>query len=195
MVGSSWLSLPVEVEGWDGPVCRGIEEPGVLEVVKCHPDLFAPLFVDDGSPPLTPGMYWPETVSFHWTLACFFPTVEAFKDLVVVNYSEQGSFFTLRKSLDVSFKRHVWKSEWEQTSNAKLEHVRERSWSLILPQLRLFQRWSLERSRDQSRDRSRNRSWDQSRDQLESISGTLSRTRVCVLRIILRSHKLHWGPK
>ena len=36
---------------------EGLKSLGVLEMVKCHPDLFAPLFIDDGSPPLTPGMY------------------------------------------------------------------------------------------------------------------------------------------
>ena len=41
---------------------EGLMSLGVLEMVKHHPDLFAPLFVDDGSPPLglglglTPGM-------------------------------------------------------------------------------------------------------------------------------------------
>ena len=88
-VGSSWLSLLVEGKGWDGPVCRETEEPlGSVEKVKCHPDLFAPLF---GSLPLNPVMYWAETFFLYCILACFFSAVEAFKDLVVVSYSEQGS--------------------------------------------------------------------------------------------------------
>ena len=35
---------------------EGLKSLGVLEMVKCHPDLFAPLFVEDGFPPLTPGI-------------------------------------------------------------------------------------------------------------------------------------------
>jgi len=72
-------------------------------------------------------------------------------------------------------------------SNAKLEQVRERSWSLILPQLRLFQR-TIPGTFSRLFPRSISESI------LGSNSRTLSRTRVCVLGIVLRSHKSRRDP-
>ena len=34
---------------------EGLKSLGVLDMMKRHPDLFESLFVDGGSPPLTPG--------------------------------------------------------------------------------------------------------------------------------------------
>ena len=70
-----------------------------------------------------------------------------------------------------------------RTSNAKLEHLRERSWSLILPQLRLFQR-TIPGTFSSSFGKTILGAFLISLPR--SISGMLSRTRVCILGIVLR---------
>ena len=73
---------------------EGLMSLGVLEMMKRYPELLSPLFVDAGSPPLSPGICIDLRRSSFTAPALFIlAAVEEFKDLLVVNFSDRGSSF------------------------------------------------------------------------------------------------------